>query len=84
MDTPTLKQLKKLADICRKVGIKSFKCPAFEFTLTEDIPVSNYKKAKEDKVQQQEYNDKVRQIQSEALTEEQLLFFSTPDEELNA
>lgn len=38
MDFPDIKQLKKLADACRKAGIKSFKSPQFEFTLSDELP----------------------------------------------
>ena len=38
MELPDYKALKKLAESCRKVGIKSFKSAAFEFTLTDDLP----------------------------------------------
>jgi len=38
------KDLKKLADACRKAGIKHFKNADIEFTLADDAPVSNYKK----------------------------------------
>ena len=32
------KDLKKLAKTCREAGIKSYKCPEFEFTLTDEAP----------------------------------------------
>ena len=34
----TAKEIKKLAEACRKAGLKTFKCPEFEFTLG-DAPV---------------------------------------------
>lgn len=44
MNSADLKTLKKLADVCRKAGIKSYKDSSFEFTLTDDKPVSSYRK----------------------------------------
>lgn len=35
MSLPTPKELKKLADACRKAGIFSFKCGELEFTLSD-------------------------------------------------
>lgn len=49
MDKVDLKLLKKLADTCRKAGIKTFKGQGLEFTLTEDAPISSYKKSKASK-----------------------------------
>lgn len=40
----TPKELIKLAAACRKAGVKHFKNAEFEFTLTDDAPVSTYKK----------------------------------------
>jgi hypothetical protein len=41
------KELKKLADACRKAGIKSYKADGIEFTLTDEAPApSPYKKRK--------------------------------------
>lgn len=38
MSLPALKDLKKLANFCRKAGIQHFKTSEFEFTLNEDVP----------------------------------------------
>ncbi len=62
------KELKKLAAMCRKVGIKSFKSADFEFTLTESEPSSN-KKAKE--------HHEPGIPTSDGLTPQELLFWST-------
>lgn len=78
MDFPTPKELKKLADTCRKVGIKTFKCAQFEFTLTEDIPLTPYQKAKE--IKQLHTQGK---IESDELTEDQLIEWSTGGSEAN-
>ncbi len=40
MNLPDLKKLKRLAATCRKAGISHFKSTEFEFTLTEEAPVS--------------------------------------------
>lgn len=45
MDTLDLKQLKKIADACRKAGIKTFKGYGYEFTLAE-APVKQQRKGK--------------------------------------
>jgi hypothetical protein len=69
-----LKALKKLADACRKAGIKHYKDTNMEFTLTDDAPVSTYKKKKSVGDLDQEYT-----IPTDSLTEEQLLFYSVAD-----
>jgi len=82
MSLPDYKNLKKLADFCRKTGIKHYKCDEFEFTLSDDKPVSNYKKRTEIKskreLQQDSLNDDIAKENS--LTEEELLFWSTGPE----
>lgn len=70
------KALKKLADACRKAGITHFKNAEFEFTLSPDGPVSNYKKRKA-KVQESSIIDE--NFQSDQLTDEQLLMWSALD-----
>lgn len=45
MPAPSPKQLKKLADACRKAGIKSYKDADCEFTLTEDAPTKKVKQS---------------------------------------
>lgn len=74
MSLPDAKALKKFADACRKAGIKTFKNAEFEFTLTDDLPVSNYKK----KRAEQETAISL-EVETEQLTEEQLLFYSVAD-----
>lgn len=44
MQLPNAKELAKLANACRKAGIKSFKGAGIEFTLTDEAPVKNTKK----------------------------------------
>jgi len=76
MDFPTPKDLKKLADTCRKAGIKSFKYGNLEFTLADEIPESNYKKSKQTKSQLQNNTPQLKDIPTDTLTEEQLLYYS--------
>ena len=80
MSLPDYKELKKLSDACRKAGIKSFKCAEFEFTLTEDAPVSNYKRRQR---KTGELTEPVLDttFKSDTLTESQLLFWSTENQE---
>lgn len=68
------KELKKLAAECRKAGIKSFKCADFEFTLTDEIPVSTYKKKESAKAPLTSLSE---EFQTDSLTQDQLLLWST-------
>ena len=65
------KELTKLAAACRKAGIKSFKNAEIEFTLTDEAPVSNYKKKQEPLQLANNYL-----VETDSLTEEQLLMWS--------
>lgn len=69
------KALKKIADACRKAGITHFKNADFEFTLSPDGPVSNYKK-KQNKETFSSNNDI---LSTDSLTDEQLLMWSALD-----
>jgi glutamine synthetase len=76
MSLPDLKKLKKLADYCRKAGIKSFKNPEFEFTLTDERPISTPKtKSRLINITQNGLDN----IASDTLTQEQLLMWSTSE-----
>ncbi len=77
MSNIDMKSLKKLADTCRKAGIKTFKNAELEFTLTDEVPVSQYKKAKKSTEAKASVSNS--SIESDSLTEEQLLFFSVVD-----
>ncbi len=71
------KQLKKLADECRKAGITSFKGYGVEFTLSEEAPVSRYKAKKAQAgAGKKVYHQGPEEPETEDLTEEQLLFYS--------
>jgi len=77
MNIPSAKDLKKLADSCRKAGIKHFKSGDLEFTLSDEAPISNYKKTKASK----EYHASTDSgldpnFTSDDPTEDQLLFWS--------
>ena len=67
------KELKKLADACRKAGILHFKNADVEFTLAPEVPKSNYKK-------KQEFNETNvidNDFRTDSLTDEQLLLWSS-------
>lgn len=70
MNLPDLKQLDKIITLCRKRGVKTIKIDNVELTLSDDQPQSNYKKNQEKKESQ-------GRIDSEELTEEQLIAWST-------
>lgn len=74
MSYPTPKELKKLADACRKAGIKSYKTSEFEFTLSEDAPVSNYKKLKNTPSKSTQLDNSP--FQSDEPTPEDVMFWS--------
>lgn len=70
MDFPDPKALKKLADACRKAGIKSFKGYGLEFTLDDRQPEHRSSKAKHNHGEQGD-------IESTSLSPEELMFWST-------
>lgn len=71
MSLPDYKALKKLADACRKVGIKHFKNSEYEFTLTDEVPPpSKYKK------KQGALDTTNAEIETDSLSEEELLYWS--------
>lgn len=69
-----LKKLKQLAAVCRKAGIKSFKSPEFEFTLSEDQPVS--RKHHKMSTSANEALIEASQIETDSLSDEALLLWS--------
>lgn len=75
------KELKKLADACRKAGIKHFKNADIEFTLTEEAPVSNYKRKKEVIMLPEGSLLQETIKNADTLTEDELLFWSTGSDE---
>lgn len=79
-----LKTLKKLSAACRKAGIKTYKCAEFEITLADSTPTTSYKRSKEKKLSNQPLipsSDRIDEIDSDGLTEDQLLFWSATAEE---
>lgn len=80
MSLPDAKALKKLAKACRDAGIKQFKNAEFEFTLSDDAPISNYKKKQVNTTGMAPETSPIdSNFKGEALTEEQLLFWSSAD-----
>lgn len=73
MPTPSPKELKKIAEACRKAGIKHFKGEGFEFTLTEDAPV---KKVKQSHLLSSKATTDIA-FSSDTLEGDELLFWST-------
>jgi hypothetical protein len=69
------KELKKLADACRKAGIKHYKQGDIEFTLADAPPVSDYKRAKMAKAPKPAVQAS-NEIDSDGPTAEELLFWS--------
>ena len=67
----TPKELKKLADACRKAGIKYYKDGQIEFSLTDEAPQSKYKKSKP------ETQFQTSLVETDSLTEDQLLMWSS-------
>lgn len=73
-----LKSLKKLAELCRKVGIKTFKNSDIEFTLSDDQPIAIVKRSRktskndDNTVLADESNTELN-----SLTEEQMLMWSS-------
>jgi hypothetical protein len=85
MAFPTAKELKQLAQACRKAGIKSCKVEGLEITLAEAPPVSRYKQRKaSSQLLVSSAGDKVDPIDTDSLTEDQLLFWSSIDPESDA
>ena len=81
MSIPDLKNVKKLAALCRKAGITSFKCyndGSYEFSI-DSIQVELPKKTnkKQDVVQPKQPLSFTPDEGESILTEEQLLFWST-------
>lgn len=77
MSLPDYKALKKLADTCRKLGIKHFKNAEFEFTLSEEAPVSNYKKRQAEQLPNDISTEDTASV--DTLTDDQMLFWSSAD-----
>jgi len=70
MPLPTAKELKKLAKACREAGIHYFKSSDFEFTLNGVAPEKPHRSKLSS-------SDVQGEIESDSLTEEELLYWST-------
>lgn len=68
----TPKEIKKLADACRKAGVKTFTCPEFSFELGEQPEA--VKKTKKQTNAPVELPEKT--FESDELTEMDLLMYS--------
>ena len=67
------KAIKKLADVCRKAGIKHYKSADFEFTLTDEAPVSLGKASAK---QAELSSDPGSLLTGSGLSEQELLYWS--------
>lgn len=75
MSLPTSKELKQLAKACRAAGITSFEGGGVKFTLS-DLPV---KLTSNKKIEpKQDLGENI--VESDELSQEALLFWSTGDE----
>ncbi len=80
MNATEIKTLKKLADACRKAGIRSFKCKEFEFELTDEVPAQSTRRSKTaHNAPEGVLNDPDKAFESDSLTPEQLLAWSVTD-----
>lgn len=79
------KEIKKLADACRKAGIKSFKNSEVEFTLSDTIPLaqSNTRRVRKATVSDTLEQPDVIINDETALSDEEILFWSSPQTEEN-
>ncbi len=75
------KELKKLAAACRAAGIKHYKADGIEFTLSDEAPVSQYKKRKSNIKDSPVGQDTPFSEQGswDSLTQDQKLFYSVSD-----
>lgn len=74
MSTLSPKELIKLANACRKAGIKHYKNGDFEFTLSDVLPQRQVNKSKN--ISQSSQLD---EFTTDSLTEEQMLMWSVGD-----
>lgn len=84
MSMPNTKELKKLVLTCHKLGIKTFKCAEYEFTLSEHNAPQTQKrvrKSKASKATEQEVEEK-QSPEDEMISDEALLFWSSQGNEV--
>lgn len=73
MDKFDVKTLKKLADACRKAGIRSFEGYGYKFELADELPAKPQRKSKNAPTCDVQMPD---ELKSDTLTDEQLLYYS--------
>ncbi len=81
MDLPDPKQLKKLADICRKAGIKVYECAECKITLAdhyapEPSPYLQRKAKASGKLPTQKISIQGAEIPVDSLSAQELMFLS--------
>lgn len=76
MALPSPKELTKLANACRKAGIKTFKCGDVEFTLTDEALEAPRKQTPKTVQNLDEMVGANDPFQTDAPTPEQLLYWS--------
>ena len=81
MEELDTKLIKKLADACRKAGIRQFKGYGIEFTLSDDAPPqSAYKRKTAPKQETQQPADPLSPTDGwDSMSDEEKLFFSSGD-----
>lgn len=82
MNNIDLKQLKDIAQICRKYGINAIKIDGLELNMTETSPEPRRRSSKKKTTQNQVDPITGRSLddqQEQELTEDQLLFYSVND-----
>lgn len=82
MDTPDMKTLKRLADTCRKSGIRSFKGYGIEFTLDEALAPQRRERKPSKAVPQALKDAEAANFQAVELSPMDLLFYSATSQAL--
>lgn len=77
MILPSNKELKRLANACRRAGIKSLRCEGFEFTLSDYLPEKRTKSAQKAPTGGELKSVIDQDFETEELTQDQLLMWST-------
>lgn len=76
MPMPTPKELKKIAKACREAGIKVYKGDGFELTFTDEAPEPKRARNAAQAPAQQVSSPANEKFTTDALSEEELLFWS--------
>lgn len=73
-----IKQITKIAKACRKAGITSFKCPEFEFTVSDNLPEP--KRIHKSQIASKDAEvSEPEKVETETLSDEALLFWSSQE-----